>query len=273
MRYSNDVVEVPELACTSMPISSTIESAPKSLASPELPARELAQSSEQKAAAVVVDFTPSEEDKQPKKRGVETALDRESVMGKEEKKSKMGKWDEDEHARLLEALHKYGNLWHKVREHVGTRTATQIRSHTQKHFLKQKMAQVREARQAPRGFRKIFAITREYLNRIPIPARVLEVPHLPRTQYRPKTRTGPTPSTKAVPVKVPVPVLEPDKVAVSDSSGIARSSLLPGADSGPSAAFGLDSRSPQGGSMQEPAVPLTAAQYPVPTPFPVFPFF
>ncbi|MFS7955287.1 putative transcription factor MYB-HB-like family [Helianthus anomalus] len=57
------------------------------------------------------------------------------------------KWTQEEHKRFLEALKLYGRSWRQIEEHMGNRTAVQIRSHAQKFFSKV----VRESSQGREG--------------------------------------------------------------------------------------------------------------------------
>ena len=54
-----------------------------------------------------------------------------------EKAQAWGRWSEEEHTRFLKGITLYGRNWVKVASFVKTRTSTQVRSHAQKHDMKQ----------------------------------------------------------------------------------------------------------------------------------------
>ena len=47
-----------------------------------------------------------------------------------------GRWTQQEQNLFEEAHSMYGKDWKKIKNHVGTRTGLQIRSHAQKYFKK-----------------------------------------------------------------------------------------------------------------------------------------
>eukprot|EP00831_Metopus_contortus_P003009 TRINITY_DN11122_c0_g2_i6.p1 TRINITY_DN11122_c0_g2~~TRINITY_DN11122_c0_g2_i6.p1 ORF type:complete len:264 (+),score=29.34 TRINITY_DN11122_c0_g2_i6:168-959(+) len=47
-----------------------------------------------------------------------------------------GRWTAEEHKKFLVCLRQYGRCWKKIQTIIGTRTATQVRSHAQKYFAK-----------------------------------------------------------------------------------------------------------------------------------------
>ena len=67
---------------------------------------------------------------------LDSFVDEESSIGEEDVDYNNGRWSEDEHRRFLEATALYGSKWEKVKEHVQTRSARQIRSHAQKFIIR-----------------------------------------------------------------------------------------------------------------------------------------
>lgn len=52
-----------------------------------------------------------------------------------------GRWTVKEHTKFLDAIKVYGKNWVKVSRYIGSRNSTQVRSHAQKHFLREANAQ------------------------------------------------------------------------------------------------------------------------------------
>lgn len=83
---------------------------------------------------------------------------------KEVKAERYGRWTNEEHERLMEALDLYGNAWSLVEKYLGTRTRSQIRSHVQKYFLRVRKNLITEMAEKGELKKKVFVITREYRN-------------------------------------------------------------------------------------------------------------
>jgi len=57
-------------------------------------------------------------------------------MGNKSNQKKTGRWTKDEHGLFLEGLKLYGKNWDKIEDHIGTRSAYNIRSHSQKFLIR-----------------------------------------------------------------------------------------------------------------------------------------
>lgn len=77
---------------------------------------------------------------------------------------KQGRWNKEEHEKVIKALDAYGNNWTEVERCVGTRNSNQIRSHLQKYFLKKRKAEIKKLQKEGVLESKIFIITKEYRN-------------------------------------------------------------------------------------------------------------
>lgn len=53
------------------------------------------------------------------------------------KTTQRGRWTQEEHEKFLEGLEALGKDWKRISELMGNRTVIQVRSHAQKHFVKQ----------------------------------------------------------------------------------------------------------------------------------------
>lgn len=80
------------------------------------------------------------------------------------RRTKSGKWTDDEHRLFLEAIELYGNVWKNVETYVGTRSCAQIRSHSQKYFQRLRTKTLEELRRTNQLKNKVFLIIKEYRN-------------------------------------------------------------------------------------------------------------
>ncbi|KAL8166698.1 hypothetical protein V2J09_008197 [Rumex salicifolius] len=111
------------------------------------------------------------------------------------------RWTDEEHNNFLEALKLYGRAWRKIEEHVGTKTAVQIRSHAQKFFSK---------------------VVREP-NNIKSSIKPTEIPP-PRPKKKP---IHPYPRKHVIPVKIDLPLQEQSTRSASPNSSLDQENQSP----------------------------------------------
>ena len=121
------------------------------------------------------------------------------ALNEESQLSKHGRWTKEEHMLFLLAVGEFGKDWKEVHNKVPGRTLTQIRSHAQKHFKKEKErerlhgpAQLFYAPASEQPLRKYF----QFLNAL------RACPHAAffyqwQQQYRLQTSLRPTPQPSA----------------------------------------------------------------------------
>ena len=68
--------------------------------------------------------------------GIDAPFKNDPKQEKNSKKVSEGRWSSEEHQKFLEGWKLYKNNWTKLQEHIGSRDATQIRSHAQKYHNK-----------------------------------------------------------------------------------------------------------------------------------------
>ncbi|KAM7529440.1 hypothetical protein LguiB_032850 [Lonicera macranthoides] len=154
------------------------------------------------------------------------------------------RWTEEEHKKFVEALKLYGRAWRRIEEHVGTKTAVQIRSHAQKFFTKV----VRESSGSDVNSVKPIEIPPPRPKRKPMHPYPRKLPSPPKNgKHFPEGR-GRSMSPNSL-------VSEPENQ--SPTSVLVGSEMLGGTDSGtphgsPSMASSVDGLNPSGSQLCEP---------------------
>lgn len=77
-----------------------------------------------------------------------------------------GLWSSLEQKLFFEGMELFGNSWKDVAAFVKTRTASQCRSHAQKHFERVCKEQAREKRHNPETRNHIFVVVKQYYNTV-----------------------------------------------------------------------------------------------------------
>mmetsp|Transcript_16654 Transcript_16654/g.47425 ORF Transcript_16654/g.47425 Transcript_16654/m.47425 type:complete len:345 (-) Transcript_16654:160-1194(-) len=111
--------------------------------------------------------------------------------GSQDRPTKTGRWDKEEHERFLEGFRSFGRDWKGIASVVKTRSAVQIRTHAQKFFQKATKSGVKtisssDSQQSEDIFRKrksesaLTGITQQYPNK-----RALSLPRIQTPPLRP----------------------------------------------------------------------------------------
>lgn len=77
-----------------------------------------------------------------------------------------GAWSSSEQKLFIDGMDLFGNSWKDVAALVKTRTASQCRSHAQKHFKRKCREQAREMRNNPKTKNHIFVVVKQYYNTV-----------------------------------------------------------------------------------------------------------